>query len=161
MPNSNYDCVNCVGYCCGYPIIQATGKDIKRLAKHLNKTQAETKSQFTVMENSRVRRMKLTPDKVLGTKTCIFLDKDTRSCTVYAGRPQICRDHPGDRCEWHDRRLIEQAIARKNSPNARKVIMLKAMPWTIDAEHPLYDEDRVTHLLESYATGDGLEPAEE
>lgn len=156
--SDNYDCIACPAYCCAYPIIQATGKDIRRLAKHLRKTEEETRSSFTVLENSRLRCLKLTPDKHLATKSCVFLDKDTRGCTVYEGRPEICRDHPGERCEWHDRRMIEQAIANQGKKKKRTVVMLKAMPWTIDAEHPLYDEEHVSHLLECYATGDGLEP---
>ena len=150
MSDTHYDCQSCPAYCCAYPIIQVNGADIKRLGKHLRHTEAETRANFTVMENSRVRRLKMTPDQQFQTDSCIFLDKDSRQCTVYEGRPQICREHPGERCEWYDRSLIEQAQA-----NGRKVILLREMPWTIDAEYPLYDESRVTNLLKSYATGDG------
>lgn len=119
------------------------------MSKHLRLAEEEVRGSFTVMENSRVRRLKMTTDKLFQDKSCIFLDKSSRNCSIYEGRPEICRNHPGDRCEWHDRSLIEQAMAK-----GKKVIMLKAMPWTIDAEHPLYDESRVTHLLESYANGE-------
>ncbi len=146
----HYDCQECVGYCCAYPIIQTTGADIKRLAKHLKKTEQEVRATCTVSESSTVRRLKMTPDKLLKTDSCIFLDKDSRACTIYECRPQICRDHPGEHCEWYDRSLIEQAMAR-----GKKVILLRVMPWTIDADYPLYEAGHTTALLKSYAQDDG------
>ena len=81
--------------------------------------------------------MKQRHDKVLNTPTCIFLNQKTRNCSVYKARPQICRDYPGDRCEWNDRRLLEGIAG-----NGKKVIRLKVMPWTIDGDYPLYTEKK-------------------
>ena len=31
---------------------------------------------------------------------CQFLDTDTNCCTIYDTRPQMCREHSADDCEW-------------------------------------------------------------
>lgn len=152
MADESYNCDQCQGYCCAYPIIQVNRDDVRRLARHLGLTEADVRSEYTVLESPKVTRLRLTKDSVFKSESCVFLDKDTRMCTVYEGRPSICRDHPGERCEWYDRMLIETAMAG----NGRKVVMLEKMPWTIDASHPLYDNDKVTELLQSYA-GNGLD----
>jgi Fe-S-cluster containining protein len=42
------------------------------------------------------------PDKIYGT-ICKFIDRETRRCTVYEGRPEICRTYPGNsRCGYYD-----------------------------------------------------------
>lgn len=159
-----YDCGQCPGYCCCYPIIEVTREDIKRLAKTLGLSEADVRSEYVVKESPRKNKLRQHYDKLFKTDTCVFFDQDKRRCTVYAGRPQICRDHPGPapnlagdepgtRCEWYDRMMIEQAMAGKK----RKVIMLKQVPWTIDADYPLYDNNRrVTMVLEAYAKGNGV-----
>ena len=150
--SANYDCIACPGYCCAYPVIQVNRDDVSRLAKHHKLTYNEARERFTLKESPRIRRLKMTADPVFRSDSCMFLDKKTRSCTVYEGRPEICRDHPGDHCEWYDRLRIEKAAA----PRGRKVIMLKQLPWTIDSDYPLYDEDRFSTLLDAYADNGGI-----
>ena len=36
-----YDCLKCPGYCCSYPVIALTKRDVERLAKHLGISAAE------------------------------------------------------------------------------------------------------------------------
>ena len=36
-----YDCRKCPGYCCSYPIVTVTQRDLERLAKHLGLSEAE------------------------------------------------------------------------------------------------------------------------
>lgn len=146
-----YDCNRCVGYCCGYPVIEAGKKDIRRLARHFNISADEAKEQFTEQENNRVRKMKQRFDKKMNAPACIFLNQKTRNCSVYAARPQICRDYPGDRCEWHDRNLFETAANK-----GKKVIRLKVAPWTIDGDYPIYDAKKLPALLDAYAQGSGI-----
>jgi Fe-S-cluster containining protein len=151
MKNPPYDCDRCVAYCCGYPVIETKPADIRRLARHFALTAEEAKERFTEQENNRVRKMKQRHDKVLNTPTCIFLNQKTRNCSVYKARPQICRDYPGDRCEWNDRRLLEGIAG-----NGKKVIRLKVMPWTIDGDYPLYTEKKLPALVEAYARHRGV-----
>lgn len=141
-----YDCDACQAYCCGYPIIEAKPADIRRLARHFGLDADEAKEKFTKKENNRVRAMRQKYDPKLGGKMCVFLNLRTRQCGVYHARPQICRDHPGDRCEWNDRRLLE-GIANPG----RKVIRLKVMPWKIDADYPDYTKNKLPALVNAYA----------
>ena len=32
---------------------------------------------------------------------CRFLDTATNMCSIYENRPQMCREHPFEECEWH------------------------------------------------------------
>lgn len=150
MADALYDCGQCAAYCCGYPIIETKPKDIRRLARHFDLSAAEAKSQFTEKENNRVRKMKQRHDKKFNSPVCIFLNQKTRQCSVYEARPAICREHPGDRCEWNDRRLLETIAAGK------KVILLKVLPWTIDSDYPHYEAKRLPSLVAAYVAGSGV-----
>lgn len=164
MAKKLYDCGQCPGYCCCYPIIETTGADIQRLAKFLGLTESDVRKEYIVKESPRKNKLRMRHDELFDTDACCFFDQKRRRCSIYAGRPQICRDHPGPkpnlagdepgtRCEWYDRMRIEQAMAGKG----RKVIMLKQLPWTIDGDYPLYDNNsRVTAVLDAYALGDGV-----
>ena len=39
---------------------------------------------------------------------CQFLDTDTNLCKIYDTRPQMCREHSVDDCEWHGAYDFEQ-----------------------------------------------------
>lgn len=53
----------------------------------------------------------------------MFLDKDTRQCSVYEHRPNVCRRFPGrDECKWEDRRIAESEAA------GYPVVILTQMP---------------------------------
>ena len=40
----DYDCSKCPGYCCSYPRIVVTDRDIKRLAKHFGLSEDKAKT---------------------------------------------------------------------------------------------------------------------
>ncbi len=159
MATQPYDCAECQAYCCSYPIIEVKRKDSKLLARHLDLQQDAFLERYTRQEKhegKKVRILRHTADRSLGATSCIFLDKQTRRCTVYGARPRICRDHPGDeaRCEWYDRMILERK-------GRRRVIRLKQMPTTISGDREQYDADRLPELFDSYARGDGIWPPEE
>lgn len=107
----NYDCSKCPGYCCSYPRIVVTKKDIARLADHFGISAAQAKSRFT-------RRYEFTeghPDEHVSEQilrhrkddiyksTCQFLHPEKRRCTIYEGRPQVCREFPnGKKCGYYN-----------------------------------------------------------
>ena len=159
MSQKHYDCSSCQAYCCSYPIIELTGKDCKRLASALKITVDQFKDNYSErekFEGKKIRIMRQTADRRIGGKSCIFLDKVKRSCTVYKHRPKICRDHPGDdvRCEWFDRMILERLT------KGRRVIRLKEMPYTIDGDREEYDSENLPELFDSYVHGDGIWPQE-
>ncbi len=148
----NYDCSDCPSYCCAYPIIPVTVSDIRRFAKALGLTYQEARERHTEPEGKNRRKIRQRPDAQFGASACTFLDRRTRLCTIYEARPEVCSSHPGDDCEWHDRRLLETMI------KGRPVIRLRVAPWTIDASHIDYTAERRPLLLKAYAKGDGIIP---
>jgi Fe-S-cluster containining protein len=99
---NHYDCRQCPAYCCSiYGRVEVTSPDLTRLAHHFGVTREEAQRRFTkVVDGSRVLRRK--KDALLG-ETCRFLDPKTRGCTIYEGRPSICREYPGKtRCGYFD-----------------------------------------------------------
>lgn len=98
-----YNCLKCVAYCCSYTHIPVKDRDLKRLAKHLGVTVKDAERRFTKKgdaENPRVLRH--TADEHFNS-SCMFLDKEKRTCTVYEGRPTICREFPTQtRCGYYE-----------------------------------------------------------
>ncbi len=98
-----YDCERCPAYCCSYPRIIVTQKDIRRLAKYFGLTQKEVRKKLTKKgEEPGERVIRHRKDEAYGS-VCRFLDRETRMCTVYESRPKICREFPGTkRCGYWD-----------------------------------------------------------
>ncbi|MBS0242236.1 MAG: YkgJ family cysteine cluster protein, partial [Proteobacteria bacterium] len=42
-----YNCQNCPGYCCSYPLIALTKSDVERLARHHGMSFEEARRSFT------------------------------------------------------------------------------------------------------------------
>lgn len=106
-----YDCLKCPAYCCTYTHIPTTKEDIIRLAKHHGITPEQAKKKFTKKgdkENPRVLRHR---DDEHFVTACIFLDPDTRNCTIYEGRPKICREFPTQtRCGYYEFLMWEREV---------------------------------------------------
>jgi uncharacterized protein len=89
-----YDCHNCPSYCCTYPRIPVTKRDIKRLARHAGISEQIARSRFTKAGSTkRERVLRHQKDEIFGS-ACRFLDTETRLCTVHTARPEVCREHP-------------------------------------------------------------------
>jgi hypothetical protein len=109
-----YDCRKCPGYCCSYPIVTVTQRDLERLAKHLGLSEEECERRHTMAKYGRKRIMRRKKDVHFG-KICKFFDTTKRCCTIYEGRPAICREYPGEgRCGYYDFLKFERAA--QNDP---------------------------------------------
>ena len=108
MPNAapriRYDCSKCPGYCCSYPRIEVKDKDLKRLAKHFGLPVQEAERKFTRRykdDENDERILRHHKDEIYGT-ICRFFDRTERRCTVYAARPDVCRQYPnGSTCGYY------------------------------------------------------------
>ncbi len=101
MANS-YDCTKCPGYCCSYPLIALSKRDVERLARFHDMTFEDARAAFTEEAWGRKYAMKRKPDQHYG-KICRFFDTTARRCTIYEGRPKVCRDYPHKpRCGYYD-----------------------------------------------------------
>lgn len=97
-----YDCSKCPGYCCSYPVIAISERDVARLAAHHGITAAQAERRFTRRAHGEARVLRRKDDEHFG-RICRFFDTDQRRCTVYAARPHVCRDYPGgNRCGYYD-----------------------------------------------------------
>lgn len=98
-----YDCLKCPAYCCSYTHIPATKTDVKRLAKHFGVDEATAEKRYTKHgDETNPRVLRHTGDEHFAT-SCMFLNKETRNCTIYAARPQICREFPTQsRCGYYE-----------------------------------------------------------
>lgn len=97
-----YDCLNCPGYCCSYPVIALKKKDVERLAEYFGMTFEKAEAKYTKSDHGYKRIMKRQKDEHFG-RICQFFDTDLRRCTVYEARPAICREFPAEkRCGYYD-----------------------------------------------------------
>ena len=102
-PRNRFDCSKCPGYCCSYPLIEVTKRDIARIAKHFGMSLVKARKKFFRYDRSEkcwaLRRRK---DEHFGG-ICRFFDTEKRSCTVYKARPGVCRDYPlGPTCGYYE-----------------------------------------------------------
>ena len=103
-----YNCSNCPGYCCSYPLIALNKRDVERLAKHFDLSFAEAKAKFTVERWGHKYSMRRKTDKHFG-RICRCFDTEARRCTVYAARTATCRSYAGNgRCGYYDFLMFER-----------------------------------------------------
>jgi Fe-S-cluster containining protein len=105
----DYDCGQCPGYCCSYPRIVVSDDDIERLADHLGLSRKKAESRHTrrykfasddPSEAVDERILKHQKDPIYGS-ICGFFDTKKRRCTIYEGRPEVCREYPnGKTCGY-------------------------------------------------------------
>ena len=104
-----YDCLNCPSYCCTYPRIPITKRDVQRLARHFGISFEQAERRFTkrgATKRERVLRHQI--DETFGS-ACRFLDLETRLCTVHQSRPDVCRRHPVERtCGYYTFLMAER-----------------------------------------------------
>jgi Fe-S-cluster containining protein len=104
MSNGNrYNCLKCPAYCCSYTRIIVTPADIRRLAKYHGISVAKAREKFTRKGYEKGERILRHKADEHFTTICRFVDSETRRCTIYEGRPKICREFPGTRhCGYYD-----------------------------------------------------------
>jgi len=107
---TNYSCATCPGYCCSYPEIEVTPRDIQRLAKRFELDYAAAEQRFTKYDaKERVRLLRHKKDTMFAT-VCTFFDQDKRRCGVYESRPGVCREYPDSKhCGYYEFLKFERA----------------------------------------------------
>lgn len=105
-----YNCRNCPGYCCSYPVIALTKRDVERLAKHHNISFDAAQKAFTREAHGHKFVMRRKKDQPFG-RICRFFDTRKRCCTIYKARPSTCRKFPGEgRCGYYDFLMFERRV---------------------------------------------------
>ena len=110
----SYDCEQCPAYCCSYPRVIVSKKDLKRLARHFGVGLEKARQKYTKKgEEKGERILRHRKDHIYAT-VCRLLDPEDRCCTVYEARPGICRQYPGEpNCGYYDFLSFERR-AQKN-----------------------------------------------
>jgi Fe-S-cluster containining protein len=99
---ASYDCSKCPGYCCSYPLIEISKKDVQRLADHFGISFREARKKFTYKDAEAEYALRRKADEHFG-RICRFFDTEKRHCTVYEARPSTCRKYPTtNRCGYYD-----------------------------------------------------------
>lgn len=121
-PPLKYDCDKCVAYCCSiYERVQVTAKDTRRLATHFKVTPETAALRFTKL-NGKERILRRRADRLFG-QACMFLNQESRKCTIYDARPDVCREFPDDsRCAYFD--LIEWERKQQNDPDVIPLVKI-------------------------------------
>lgn len=110
-----YNCLKCPGYCCSYPLIQLTKRDVQRLARHFGLSFEVARKKFTKAEVGAKYAMRRKDDKHFG-RICRFFDTEKRRCTIYTARPTICREYPGSKsCGYYD--FLSSERESQNDPD--------------------------------------------
>ncbi|HKO99296.1 MAG TPA: YkgJ family cysteine cluster protein [Pyrinomonadaceae bacterium] len=117
-----YDCDKCVAYCCSiYDRVQVTPRDIKRLAAHFGVAPEVAIARYTKLWGKE-RILRRRADRLFG-QACMFLNQDTRKCTIYHARPGTCREFPiTERCAYYD--LIEFEREQQNDPDVIPLVRI-------------------------------------
>jgi len=90
---AKYNCTKCPGYCCSYPLIAITKRDVERLGRHFGLDFETARAKFTKIDSE---------EKYHFGRICCFFDTDKRRCTIYEARPSTCRDYPGKSCGYYE-----------------------------------------------------------
>jgi len=99
----SYSCAKCPAYCCTYTEIEATPRDIERLAKRFELRYAQAEERFTKIDSEgKVRILRHKKDTHFAS-ACMFLDQEKRRCTIYESRPAVCRKYPDStKCGYYE-----------------------------------------------------------
>jgi Fe-S-cluster containining protein len=106
---ASYDCELCPAYCCSYPRVIVTKRDLERLAEHFAIGCRKARKRFTAKGAEKGERVLRHRKDHLYASVCRFLDREGRFCTVYEARPKICRRYPGEpNCGYYDFLVFER-----------------------------------------------------
>src|SRR3954462_1633304 len=110
QPRIYFDCSKCPAFCCSiYDRVQVTKRDLNRLAKYFGVSPEVAEKRYTKIDRGSGERVLRRVKDVIFEKTCMFLNQETRGCTIYHGRPAVCREYPDrSRCAYYDLLKFEQ-----------------------------------------------------
>jgi len=143
QPRVTFNCSKCPAYCCSvYERVKVTRRDVTRLARHFGVPVEEARERYTT-DHEGERVLKRVDDAIFDA-TCVFLNQETRGCSIYHGRPGVCREYPGrSRCAYYD--LLRFERKQQGDPTVVPLVRLtfRAVE-TVEAS----DQDSTETILE-------------
>jgi uncharacterized protein len=143
QPRVYFNCSKCPAFCCSvYERVTVNKRDIARLAKYFGVSFDEARERYTKdFEGERV--LKRVKDEIF-PETCMFLDQQTRGCTIYHGRPGVCREYPGrSRCAYYDLMQFE-----RKQQGDESVVPIVTISFREVSEVTVADEDSAEEIYE-------------
>lgn len=128
MARSGYDCLKCIGYCCAiYERVAVSNSDLRRLARYFKVSVDEAERRYTrVHPTSGERVLKRTADPLFG-KSCMFQHPEKRVCTIYEGRPSVCREYPVTKnCAYYD--MLKWERKQQGDDRFAPVVQISYLP---------------------------------
>ena len=124
QPRVYFDCSKCPAYCCAiYERVEVTKRDLNRLAKYFSLTVEATEKRYTKIDRSSGERVLRRKKDTIFEQACMFLDQKTRGCTIYHGRPTVCREYPArSRCSYYD--LIQFERKQQDDPSVVPLVQI-------------------------------------
>lgn len=122
QPRVYFDCTKCPAFCCAiYERVQVTKRDLNRLAKYFGVAVETAQRRYTKMyAGERVLRRR--KDDIF-EEACMFLDRTTRGCSIYHGRPEVCREYPArKRCAYYD--VLQFERNQQDDPNVIPLVQI-------------------------------------
>lgn len=123
MPKPKYDCLQCIGYCCSiYERVEVSKRDVRRLAKYFKVTPEQAERRYTRMHPAGERVLRRNADPIFG-ESCMFQDPVKRVCSIYEGRPEVCRQYPiTPRCAYYD--LLQFERTQQDNPDTAPLVQI-------------------------------------
>jgi uncharacterized protein len=124
QPRVYFDCSKCPAYCCSiYERVQVTKRDLNRLAKYFDVSPEQAEKRYTKIEKSSGERVLRRKKDVIFEETCMFLNQETRGCTIYHARPAVCREYPDRaRCVYYD--ILRFERIQQDDPNVLPLVQI-------------------------------------
>src|SRR3954469_19640810 len=104
QPRVYFDCSKCPAFCCSvYERVQVTKRDLNRLAKYFGVSVEVAERRYTKIDRASGERVLRRVKDAIFEQTCMFLNQETRGCSIYHARPAVCREYPDrSRCAYYD-----------------------------------------------------------
>jgi Fe-S-cluster containining protein len=117
-------------------------RDITRLAKYFGVSFEEARERYTKdFEGERV--LKRVKDEIF-PETCMFLNQETRGCSIYHARPGVCREYPArSRCAYYDLMQFE-----RKQQGDESVVPIVTISFREVTEEVVADEDGAEEIYE-------------
>lgn len=124
QPRVYFDCSKCPAYCCSiYERVQVTKRDLNRLAKYFGVTADVAARRYTKIHKESGERVLRRKKDVIFEEACQFINPETRGCTIYHARPQVCREYPDrSRCSYYD--LLQFERRQQDDENVLPLIQI-------------------------------------
>jgi uncharacterized protein len=145
QPRVYFDCSKCPAYCCSvYERVQVSKRDLNRLARYFEVSAEAAEKRYTKIDRSSNERVLRRKKDVIFEQACMFLNQETRGCSIYHARPQVCREYPDrTRCAYYD--LLKFERIQQDDP---EVLPLVQITFREVKKTTVHDENGSEKILE-------------